>query len=387
MTGAISSPAAVVQPGPDNSEGYYARRTGLKQYELKDHLGNVRATVSDQKTAEEQDGSLYNTAKMLTYSNYYPFGMLQPGKNYSSAEYRFGFNSKEMDNDWYGSTGTIYDYGFRIYDPRIAKFLSVDPLTKDYPWYTPYQFAGNKPIMAVDLDGLEEKVVIRDYTENHDNPKVRKIDYRLTKQQNGPLGKGNMTIRKYKHNIQISYIGSPDKTFFVDLKPENYVNPPEKINDGPSFKFESKVKLGLYYETGLSVKGLKIKAEGGAFQEFYKSKWSERGCESTDAVGDLKGYLGLGPFKFESNTSKNEVSFETSTPLLKNKFTFDGNKGKFKNSSTFSGEEDVDIFNFKLGIGLGAEFDLKKTNPLKRKETKRWHKFLNDLKNNKQNND
>jgi hypothetical protein len=43
-----------------------------------------------------------------------------------------------------------------IYDPRIAKFLSVDPLTKDYPWYTPYQFAGNKPIKFTDLDGLEE---------------------------------------------------------------------------------------------------------------------------------------------------------------------------------------------------------------------------------------
>ena len=50
-----------------------------------------------------------------------------------------------------------YDYGFRIYNPGIGKFLSVDPLTKSYPWYTPYQFAGNKPIWAVDLDGLEEK--------------------------------------------------------------------------------------------------------------------------------------------------------------------------------------------------------------------------------------
>ena len=34
--------------------------------------------------------------------------------------------------------------------------MSVDPLTSSYPWYTPYQFAGNKPIWAVDLDGLEE---------------------------------------------------------------------------------------------------------------------------------------------------------------------------------------------------------------------------------------
>jgi hypothetical protein len=39
---------------------------------------------------------------------------------------------------------------------EVARFLSVDPLTKSYPWYTPYQFAGNKPIWAIDVDGLEE---------------------------------------------------------------------------------------------------------------------------------------------------------------------------------------------------------------------------------------
>jgi len=68
---------------------------------------------------------------------------------------RFAFNGKENDNEVKG-IGNQQDYGFRIYDTRIAKFLSVDPLTKDYPWYTPYQFAGNKPIWAVDLDGKEE---------------------------------------------------------------------------------------------------------------------------------------------------------------------------------------------------------------------------------------
>lgn len=34
--------------------------------------------------------------------------------------------------------------------------MCVDPLFKSYPWYTPYQFAGNKPIRYIDLDGLEE---------------------------------------------------------------------------------------------------------------------------------------------------------------------------------------------------------------------------------------
>jgi hypothetical protein len=36
-----------------------------------------------------------------------------------------------------------------------ARFLSVDPLTKSYPELTPYQFASNTPIRAIDLDGLE----------------------------------------------------------------------------------------------------------------------------------------------------------------------------------------------------------------------------------------
>lgn len=64
-----------------------------------------------------------------------------------------------MDNEWHVGTGTMYDYGFRIYDPRIAKFLSVDPLTKSYPMLTPYQFASNTPIWAIDLDGLEAFVL------------------------------------------------------------------------------------------------------------------------------------------------------------------------------------------------------------------------------------
>jgi hypothetical protein len=38
--------------------------------------------------------------------------------------------------------------------------LSVDPITKQYPWYTPYQFAGNTPIQAVDLDGGEPKSIV-----------------------------------------------------------------------------------------------------------------------------------------------------------------------------------------------------------------------------------
>jgi hypothetical protein len=56
--------------------------------------------------------------------------------------------------------GAQQDYGMRIYDPRIGKFLSVDPLTKDYPFNSPYAFAENDVIRSIDLEGLERLIVI-----------------------------------------------------------------------------------------------------------------------------------------------------------------------------------------------------------------------------------
>ena len=74
-----------------------------------------------------------------------------PGRSYSNgSEYRYGFNGKEKDPE------TItQDYGMRIYDERLGRFLSVDPITSSYPMLTPYQFASNRPIDGIDLDGLE----------------------------------------------------------------------------------------------------------------------------------------------------------------------------------------------------------------------------------------
>jgi hypothetical protein len=50
----------------------------------------------------------------------------------------------------------LYYYGARYYSAWLGRFLSVDPLQHDYPYYTPYQYAGNKPVTYIDLDGLEE---------------------------------------------------------------------------------------------------------------------------------------------------------------------------------------------------------------------------------------
>jgi RHS repeat-associated protein len=71
--------------------------------------------------------------------------------------YRYGFNGKELDPEGMGGGGSTYDYGFRIYNPQLGKFLSVDPLFKSYPWNSTYAFAENGPIENIDLDGLEKE--------------------------------------------------------------------------------------------------------------------------------------------------------------------------------------------------------------------------------------
>lgn len=77
-----------------------------------------------------------------------------PNRHANTGDYRYGFNGKEMDNELKGE-GNHYDYGMRLYDPRVNRFFSTDPMTYSYPYLTPYQFASNRPIDGIDLDGKE----------------------------------------------------------------------------------------------------------------------------------------------------------------------------------------------------------------------------------------
>ena len=212
--------------------------TGQKQYELVNHLGNVLATITDKKIGISlgTDSSLIDhyEADVRTAQDYYPFGMVMPGRMFTAisipggavsgqsqvngytlpvdldltargddqtkeyvatqmidldngfvsgdvddvtlyiadtsyagtgngpssdalvgnGKYRYGFNGKENDNEVKGE-GDQVDYGKRIYDPRVGRFMSVDPLQREYAMLAPYQYSGNNPIAGVDLDGRE----------------------------------------------------------------------------------------------------------------------------------------------------------------------------------------------------------------------------------------
>ncbi|MFH6996041.1 RHS repeat domain-containing protein [Flavobacterium sp. FlaQc-48] len=126
------------------------RFVGDKQYELSNHLGNVLSVITDRKLLS---GSIF-MPDVLSYSDYYPFGMLVPTRHGSSDSYRYGFQGQEMDNEIRGEGNSI-NYTFRMHDPRIGRFLSIDPLTRLYPHNSPYAFSENRVIDGMELEGLE----------------------------------------------------------------------------------------------------------------------------------------------------------------------------------------------------------------------------------------
>ncbi|WAC40112.1 RHS repeat domain-containing protein [Pedobacter sp. SL55] len=126
---------------------------GNKFFELSNHLGNVLAVISDKRVPLTGGGY---EAEVVSANDYYAFGGQMPGRNFNlGGSYRYGFNGKENDNEVGKGEGGQQDYGMRIYNPRIGKFLSVNPLTREYAALTPYQFSSNNPIAMIDVDGLE----------------------------------------------------------------------------------------------------------------------------------------------------------------------------------------------------------------------------------------
>ncbi|HCT84472.1 MAG TPA: hypothetical protein DF296_04645, partial [Candidatus Margulisbacteria bacterium] len=111
------------------------------RYQYDNHLGSASLEL-DQNAA------------IISYEEYHPFGTTSYRSGRTETEVamkRYKYVGKERDEE----TG-LYYYGARYYAAWIARFVSVDPLQLKYPHYTPYQYAGNKPVSYIDLDGLEE---------------------------------------------------------------------------------------------------------------------------------------------------------------------------------------------------------------------------------------
>ena len=132
------------------------RVLGYKDYELADHRGNVMEVISDRKIAIPSGSDVdYYEADVVQYTDYYPYGMVQIGRNGTTSDkYRYGFQGQEDDPEVKGE-GNSTNYKYRMHDPRIGRFFCTDPLEASYPHNSPYAFSENRVIDGIELEGLE----------------------------------------------------------------------------------------------------------------------------------------------------------------------------------------------------------------------------------------
>ena len=144
-----SSRLGVYKGGSEAGEGQY----GNRRFELANHLGNVQVIVSDKILMEDSDGDgvAESRADILATYDYYPGGMMMPGRVYDNG-YRYGFGSHERDDEIKG-TGGHYAFSGYGYDPKLVRRWRPDPAFKEYPSFSPYAAFGNNPLIFTDPDG------------------------------------------------------------------------------------------------------------------------------------------------------------------------------------------------------------------------------------------
>ena len=265
------------------------------KYNLEDHLGSSSIVLNE-------DGS------WISREEYYPFGETSFG---SYAKKRYRFCGKEKD----GESG-LYYYGMRYYSAWTCRFISVDPMASKYTFYTPYQYAGNKPINFIDLDGAEEALpdqkkkanqIISNFEQNDKTISVFKgiskeiLVSDLKKSINNPAQINIPTDNGYYCGMHVvSYLNAfQDPINYVQSVLELYQKGKTKINGQPITASESLKDANppSNYEPSAFIHGGAIR-ENNNWCDYNTTNKMWPSTSGGTMEKWLNNYLGLNVYKF-----------------------------------------------------------------------------------------
>ena len=215
---------------------------------------------------------------VLSFSDYYPFGMRVPNRHKSSNNnsYRYGYQGSEKDDE-IKSEANSYTTWFRQLDVRLGRWLSIDP--KATAFETSYSSMSNNPIMYTDKLGDTIK-----FAQGSDPKFIKRVNSYINKLKTTKEGLKQMRALEESKNI------------YTIIEIDNVLKSSFEFHykDGSETEFtnEGIIRLG---------KGV-AHADGVSFNEFYAFAHESNhayqhslGDEGFKALQEIKSMNGLVP--------------------------------------------------------------------------------------------
>jgi RHS repeat-associated protein len=212
-----------------------------------------------------------------------------------------------MDDEVKGD-GNSYDFGARMYDSRLGRWLSIDPLAKNQPDQSPYKAFYNSPLIFSDPDGKDEFLTI--IVKNEQSGKTTIIQ-KPTAISTKVMTNGSGSNEVHSNNYY-------DFETIVTMK----IDKNGKVNTKISYKFLYDNGLKDFdVSTSAGVKGkYSTKSRSDGFMWGVTTNLEGKGDTQRGGVSYTSKDGGASPTKYRSLTGAEERDIDlllTTLPLLK----------------------------------------------------------------------
>jgi len=197
--------------------------------------------------------------------------------------YRYGFNGMLKDNEIKGK-GNSYDFGARLYDSRLGRWLSLDDLAQKKPYLSPYQAMRNNPLIYNDPDGNDEYLTIVINDKRTGRKTTLEIPTAVsTRVRTDYVRKNQYTSINYydfKTTITLTIEESGERSVNTQysILYSNGVKDNDFIGNNPYIKPKPDFLYTLFHSEG----------EGGTQPDGYKLTTEEGGVSSTKYIAEHK---------------------------------------------------------------------------------------------------